>query len=131
MTKKAILFVDDEQLILQSLKAQIKKHFGDRYLYEFAESGDEAWEVIEELHEDGRHILMIVSDWLMPNMRGDELLIQVHRKFPNIVNVMLTGQADEAAIARTRTHANLHCCLFKPWDEHELIETLKTGLEGV
>ena len=128
MSKKVILFVDDEKIILQSLKAQIKKHFGTQYVYEFAESGEEAWELIEELNKDGAQILLIVSDWLMPNMRGDELLIQIHQRFPDIVKVMLTGQADETAISRTRQEANLHSCLHKPWSEQELIRTLQSGL---
>ena len=129
MSKKTIIFVDDEKIILQSLKAQIKKHFGNQYTYEFAESGEEAWEIIQELHKEGAQILLIVSDWLMPNMRGDELLIQIHQKFPEIIKVMLTGQADHTAIERTRKEANLHSCLQKPWSEHELIETLQAGLE--
>jgi len=128
MLKKAILCVDDEKIILQSLKAQIKKHFGDRFVYEFAESGSEAWEVIEELEGDGIEILLIVSDWLMPNMKGDELLIQVHEKYPRIIKVMLTGQVDQAAIERTRKQANLHRCLYKPWQEQELIDALMSGL---
>jgi len=131
MPKKAILCVDDEQIILQSLKAQIKKHFGDRYIYEFAESGDEAWELIEELSGEGIDILLIVSDWLMPNIRGDQFLIEVHQRFPHIVTVLLTGQASEEAIAHTKKEANLHRCLYKPWDEQELIATLLTGLEGI
>lgn len=128
MSRKAILCVDDEKIILQNLKSQIKKHFGNRYLYEFAESADEAWEVIEELPEDGVQILIIVSDWLMPDMKGDELLIQVHQKFPNIVKMMLTGQATEKAIERARQQANLQCCLHKPWKEEELIEIIRTSL---
>ncbi|HAJ63629.1 MAG TPA: hypothetical protein DCP31_34000 [Cyanobacteria bacterium UBA8543] len=35
----------------------------------------------------------------------------------NVIKVMLTGQADEVAIERAKTHANLHDCLFKPWCE--------------
>jgi CheY-like chemotaxis protein len=130
MPKKAILCVDDERIVLLSLRDQITYHFGDRYAYELAESADEALEVIEELNEDGVQILIIVSDWLMPNMKGDELLIQVHKQFPKIVTVLLTGQADENAIERTRKHANLHRYLAKPWDKASLIEALESGLEG-
>jgi CheY-like chemotaxis protein len=130
MSKKVILCVDDERIILLSLRDQLSYHFGDRYSYEFAESADEALEVIEELYEDGVKILIIVSDWLMPNMKGDEFLIQVHQKFPDIVKVLLTGQADEEAIERTRKYANLHCYLAKPWDKETLIDALESGLEG-
>lgn len=129
MPQKAIVCVDDEKIVLDSLKAQIKKRFGSQYLYEFAESADEALEVIEELNEDGVEIFMIVSDWLMPNMKGDELLIQIHEKFPRIVKVMLTGQADDEAIERARSGANLYRCLHKPWSEAILIETIETGMK--
>jgi CheY-like chemotaxis protein len=129
MSKKTILFVDDEILILQSLKAQVKKHLGDQYRYEFAESASEAWEVIEELQEENEmKILIVVSDWLMPGIKGDELLIQIHQRFPNIVTVMLTGHADDDAVERAKQQANLYRCLRKPWEECELINTLIAGL---
>ncbi len=131
MPKKAILFVDDEKTILTSLKAQIKKRFGNSYQYEIAESADEAWEVIEELNEDGIEIMLIVTDWLMPQVKGDEFLVQVHDKFPHIVKVMLTGQADDEAVERAQQEANLHRCLRKPWDEQELIDTIRSGLDQV
>jgi len=128
MVNKAILCVDDEKIVLTSLKSQIKKHFGNRYIYEFAESANETWEVIEDLHDDGIEILVIVSDWLMPETKGDELLIEIHKKFPNIVTVLLTGHANQEAITRCKEQANLHRCLFKPWTEQELIETIESGL---
>lgn len=125
----AILCVDDERMVLLSLRDQISKHFGDRYRYELAESADEAWEVIEELYAEGIHVLTIVSDWLMPGIRGDEFLIQVHQRFPQIVTVLLTGHADETAIERARQHANLHAYISKPWQEADLIEVIRAGLE--
>lgn len=129
MPKKTILCVDDERIILTSLRDQLTNHFGKRYEYEFAESVEEALEVIEDLNEDGSEILIIVSDWLMPEMKGDEFLIKVHKRFPQIVKVLLTGQADDEAIERTKQFANLHRYLPKPWDESTLIEVLESGLE--
>jgi CheY-like chemotaxis protein len=128
MSKPVILCVDDEIVVLDSLKTQLKKAFDKEYIYEMAESADEALEIIDELDEDEIDILVIVSDWLMPGIKGDEFLIRVHQKFPNIVKVLLTGQADDAAIERAKTQANLHRCLFKPWTTEELIETIRSGL---
>jgi CheY-like chemotaxis protein len=128
MSKPVILCVDDEIVVLDSLKTQLKKAFDKEYIYEVAESADEALEIIDELDEDEIDILVIVSDWLMPGIKGDEFLIQVHQRFPNIVKVLLTGQADEAAIDRAKTQANLHRCLFKPWTTEELVETIRSGL---
>ncbi len=129
MSSKAILCVDDERIVLTSLRSQITRNLGDDYLCELAESADEALEVIEELTEDGVLILIIVSDWLMPNMKGDEFLIKVHEKFPSIVKVMLTGQADQEAVERTQKYANLYKYIPKPWNEKTLIEVLKSGIQ--
>jgi len=128
MQSKAILCVDDEEIVLMSLKEQIEDHFGDNFMYEVAESAEEAWEVIEDLDTEDVEILVIVSDWLMPGIKGDEFLIAVHQKFPKIVKVILTGQADEKAIERAIKEANLHRCLRKPWKVDELIETIQSGL---
>jgi len=88
MTKPIILCVDDEKDILQSLRTQLMEAFGNVYAYEVAEDADEALEVIDELIDDEMPIIIIVSDWLMPGMKGDEFLIKVHQQFPNVVKPM-------------------------------------------
>ena len=126
--KKAILCVDDESIVLNSLRTQLKNHFGDSYAYEIAENADEAWEVIEELVDDGVEILLIVSDWLMPGIKGDAFLIDVHSRYPGIITFMLTGQADDSAVENARQHAALRACFHKPWQEDELIASIRTAL---
>lgn len=128
MSDAAILCVDDELVILKSLEIELQSAFGDYYLYEFAESADEALEIIDELDEEEVQILIIVSDWLMPGMKGDEFLIQVHKKYPKIVKLMLTGQADEEAVERAKQYANLYRYIPKPWNNQELIEIIRSAL---
>ena len=122
MSNAAIICVDDEASILKVLKEQLKRCFGNQYIYEVAQSAEEAWIVIDELEQEGIKILTIVSDWLMPNVRGDEFLAEVHLRFPHVVTVMLTGQADEAAIERARQQANLYACIYKPWQRKSSIK---------
>ena len=129
MSQSAILCVDDEAIILTSLKEQLRRRFGERYLYEMASNAAEAWEVIDELCTDGIDVLIIVSDWLMPGIKGDEFLTQVHQRYPKIVTVMLTGQADKASIDRARRDANLYACLHKPWSESELAQIVESALK--
>lgn len=131
MSKPAILCVDDEVGVLESLEIELQQAFNGKYLCEFAESAAEALEIIEELCEAEVKILVIVSDWLMPGMKGDELLIKINQKYPQIVKVMLTGQADKEAIERTKNPANLHAFIQKPWDNQELIEAIKSGLANL
>ena len=128
MSKPVFLCVDDERMVLDSLRTQLAAAFGDAYIYEGAEDGEEALDVINDLNEEGIRVILIISDWLMPGMRGDELLIQVHKNYPNVIKIMLTGQADEVAIERAKKQANLLCCLSKPWLESDLLETIKSGL---
>lgn len=128
MSKAVILCVDDERMVLDSLRAQLSGSLGNNYIYEAAEDAEEALDLIGELAEEDVSIVVIISDWLMPGMKGDELLIRIHEQFPKVVKIMLTGQADEAAIDRAKEFANLHCCLSKPWSEAELLETIKSGL---
>ena len=129
MQNKAIICVDDEKVILVSLKSQLKKMFGSVYRYEFAEDASEAFDIIEELDSDHIKIVIIVSDWLMPGMKGDEFLIKIHEKYPSVVTILLSGQADEKAIQHTIEKAQLHCFLYKPWNEEELFEKLSSGLK--
>ena len=129
MPKPIILCVDDEKIILDSIKRQLKEEFGQTYQYEFAENAEEAMELMEELEEENEEIIVIVSDWLMPGKKGDEFLIDVHKLYPNMVKIMLTGQADNAAIERVKEQAQIHRFLRKPWNEEDLVKTIKSGLE--
>jgi CheY-like chemotaxis protein len=127
MNKPVILCVDDEPDILNALKMQLKNEFKNDYFYELAESGDEALDLLKDFQEEVQ-VIVVISDWLMPGIKGDELLIKVHQKYPKIIKVMLTGQADAAAVQRAVKDADLYCCLYKPWKSKELIETIKSGL---
>ncbi|MTJ48829.1 response regulator [Dolichospermum sp. UHCC 0259] len=129
MSKLVILCVDDEEIVLRSLNTQLKEAFGNTYEYEMAQDADEALELIAELNKEGIKIIIIVSDWLMPGMKGDEFFIKVHQQFPETIKILLTGQADESAIQRAKEEANIHCCLYKPWSENDLLEIIKSSLD--
>ncbi len=128
MPKGVILCVDDEHMVLKSLESQLVHEFGAQYHIELAEGGAEALELLEELSADAYETLVIISDWLMPEMKGDEFLVKAHGKFPNVLKLMLSGQADDVAIERSRTEANLYRLIDKPWDAAELINAIKSGL---
>ena len=124
MGKKAIICIDDERAIQRSLKGQLTRRYGDKFTYEFADNPEEGLEVIEELIEDGLDLMVVVSDWMMPGMKGDEFLMQVHEKHPNISKIMLSGQADQEAVERAKVEANLSAFISKPWSEEELFREL-------
>ena len=128
MEKGVLLCVDDEIIVLTALKDQLRRAFGSDFVIDVAESAEEALELLEELADQGHKVLVIVSDWLMPGMKGDEFLVQAHQRFPTVVKIMLSGQAEPAAVDRARREAGLHEFLAKPWNAAELVDSITLGL---
>ncbi len=128
MERKAVICIDDESIILESLREQLEMAFGEKYIYETAESAEEALEVIDELEDDDIDIAFIVCDWLMPGMKGDKFLLQIDLKYPRVVKVLLTGQADQESIDTLEELADQFTLVPKPWDKEELILIIKRGL---
>ncbi len=123
--QNAILCVDDEPIILISLKQELKKKFGSKFSYETAVNGDEALEIIDELVVNGVDVILILSDWLMPGIKGDEFLIMVHKKYPTIQSILITGHADAKAVERVKKEAGTYTVLSKPWNPKELLEAVE------
>ncbi len=130
MEKGVLLCVDDEIIVLTALKDQLRRAFGTDFHIDVAESAEEALELLDELALDGHTLLVIVSDWLMPGMKGDEFLIKAHERFPSVVKIMLSGQAETAAVDRARREAALHDFLAKPWNAEALVESITQGLRN-
>ncbi|UZE96034.1 response regulator [Alkalimarinus alittae] len=129
MSKPFILCVDDDRTILMSLRAQLRYCLGTKFSYEIAESAEEAWEVINEIFDVGDELAVVISDCLMPKVKGDALLIALHEKYPRVVKIMLTGHADPDVIERVNEKANLAACLTKPWSKEDLVNIIKATLE--
>ncbi len=125
MKKKAvILCVDDEKMVLVSLRQQLKRKFERKYILETAESGEEALEIIEELLQNNIDIPVVLSDHIMPGMKGDELLKRIHELSPRTLNILLTGQANADAVGYVVNYANLYRYIAKPWDQTDLNLTI-------
>lgn len=126
MEKKAIVCVDDEAIIVYALKQELSNHFGDQYVYECAMNATEALSIIDELTEEGVGIAVIITDWLMPGTKGDELLIQLRKKHHDLKSIMITGQADQEAIERAKNDAGVSMVLRKPWLTKDLINAVQS-----
>jgi len=129
MKKQIILCVDDEQSILESLKIELIQLLDGSYLIETAEDGAEALEIIEELLEDNYEIPLVISDYIMPNMKGDELLTYVHQYTPKTLSIMLTGQADTQAIGNAINNGGLYRYIAKPWESIDFAMAIKGALQ--
>jgi signal transduction histidine kinase len=129
-SKKVILCVDDERLVLSSLKAQLKRGLGPEYIIETAESGEDALEIIDEIETEGADLPLVISDQIMPGCKGDDLLIIIQKRLPKSLSIMLTGHATAEAIGRALNYGRLYRYIAKPWEEIDLILTVSEAVRS-
>ena len=121
--KKRILFVDDEDMVLQGLRRMLRP-LREEWDMEFAESGVKALELMAQHPFD-----VIVSDMRMPGMNGAELLNEVMVRHPKTVRLILSGQAEKDLIVKCV--GATHQYLAKPCEPDALRATVArtTSLE--
>ena len=120
MKKPVIVCIDDEPDVLNSLKIELKKAIGDRCIIETAEGGQDALDLLADLQADEYEIALVLSDYIMPDIKGDELLRQIHERSPDTLTIMLTGQADLEALSNAIKYAKLYRYIPKPWHNEDL-----------
>ena len=118
--RPAVLFVDDEERVLNAL-AHL---FRDTYETQTAVSGAAALE-----HLQGTRFHVIVSDQRMPEMPGVELLRQAKAIAPGTVRLLLTGYSDLAAIVGSVNESEVFRFVSKPWQEEDLRATLAEAVD--
>ena len=130
MESNAILCVDDEDILLFALENELRAAFGDRFLYETAPGAEQALAMIERLAEEGVRTALVISDWLMPGMKGDEFLMIVRDRHPDTKVILMTGHAEEEAIAKVLGDGRVLAVLRKPWKSGELKRLIEDSLDG-
>ncbi|MDR0274807.1 MAG: response regulator [Burkholderiaceae bacterium] len=113
--RATILFVDDEDRIT----ALLSMMFRVEYNVLTANSGQQALDLISRQRVD-----VLVSDQRMPGMTGVELLRQVRDIAPNTMRLLLTGYSDLSAIVGSVNEGEVFRFLNKPWDNHEIRQTV-------
>jgi serine/threonine-protein kinase len=118
--KPQILFVDDEQRVLNSMRIMFRREF-DLHL---ASSGKDALEIIKKQAVD-----VIVADHRMPQMTGVEVLAAVRNLSPRTVRILLTGYADLDAVEGSINECEVFRFLTKPCPPDQLRQTLGVAVQ--
>ena len=111
-----VLFVDDEERILRSLRML----FRGRCEILATTSGGEALEWVRQ-----RPVHVVVSDQRMPEMAGVELLREVAAISPATMRILLTGYADIDAVTAAVNEGEIYRFIEKPWMARQLIATVE------
>lgn len=117
VTSGTILFLDDEESILNALRRSLRK---EGYKMIFCLSPDEALKVLKEEQIDA-----VFSDHLMPEMTGLEFVKLVSELYPKVMRCILTGQADLELAVRAINEGHVQRFLLKPWNDLELKVTIR------
>ena len=126
----AVLCVDDEPMVTRALRSLLDHHLPEIDVIEVAESGEEALEVADELVSDGLELKAVIADYIMPQLRGDELLVRLHQRVPQTKKIMLTGHSDIGGVKRAINEAQLYRFIEKPWQNDDLVLTLRGALQA-
>ncbi len=111
-----VLFVDDEELILNGIRRQFRAQ-KTSWNMRLSNSGAEALEMLEQQHAD-----VVVSDMRMPGMSGASLLQQIRERWPETVRFILTGQTDQSELLQDI--GCIHQYLQKPCEPDQLIHSI-------
>lgn len=118
----AILFVDDEEKVLDALRRNLQPKMHRQWAIEFASSGEESLRILTKFPCD-----VVVTDMQMPGMNGAELLDIVEMTYPDIIRIVLSGNYD--ASSTFRLVRGEHQFLAKPCNSGLLIGTINASLK--
>jgi two-component system chemotaxis response regulator CheY len=126
MEKINIICVDDEREVLDSVIRDLD-YFSDMFNIEECESAFECLDLLEELDAEQEYVAVIISDHVMPEKSGVELLTEIalDNRFLGTKKLLLTGLATQADTIKAINAAKLDHFLEKVWDPQELLQTVK------
>ncbi len=117
-----VLFVDDEQNILKSIRREL---FSAEFELLLANGGKEGLRYLA----DDPDIAIVVSDLRMPEMDGFEFLREVKSQYPDTERIILSGFVDEETILKSITKGIATTYITKPWEDGLLEDTIDHILE--
>ena len=128
--RSTIICVDDEKMLINILSEQLSKWFGSNYRIEKAMSGQEVLLILDECVKKGQDVSVIITDYVMPSMKGDELLKYVTQIDPRIRKIMLTGYSSVDGIVSAINNGGLYRYISKPWDTKDLMLTVLEAIRS-
>ncbi len=121
-----IICVDDQPEVLDSVMRDLRP-LTPYVRLEDATSVEECKDLVNQIDADGDHVALIISDQVMPEATGVELLraIAADRRFAKTRKVLLTGQASHADTIEAINDGHIDNYVEKPWQPEKLLSVVK------
>jgi DNA-binding NarL/FixJ family response regulator len=116
-----IMCIDDEQMVLDSIKCSIKN---EPYQILTSTNGEDALSKLEQ-----NHISVIITDMCMPKMDGFEFLTRAQKVCPDAVYMVLSAHSDIDKIMKAVNENHVWRYITKPWHKEELVLAIKNAVE--
>jgi DNA-binding NtrC family response regulator len=131
ITNKVILVIDDEFIILESIKIQLSRFLDEEsHIVEFASSGEEAFAIIEEYHSNNEIIDLIISDYHLDDVKGTDIIYFMHERFPLSKKYILTGESGNNIMLDELKNIKIDGYISKPWEFEDFKNYVLTSLEN-
>lgn len=114
--RRTILFVDDDESMLSAVKREL---MDEPYHLLWARGGKEALEVLEK-----NEVTVIVTDMLMPEMSGLDLLKTVKEKYPEAIRMIMSGHANITTLLNAINENIIYKFITKPWPDSETLKSI-------
>jgi DNA-binding NtrC family response regulator len=118
--KPRVLIVDDDELVLAALQSLFR--FESGYEVDIETNPSKAAQLLSSKRFD-----VVISDLLMPEMDGVQLLETAAELQPEATRVLLTGYGDGRRIRKAVRELDLHY-VDKPWDNAEILKIVRNAL---
>jgi|ERR1700682_3304204 len=121
--ERNVLVVDDEESVREGVLAVLER---EGYRIYLAENAQQALDLLRK-----NPIQLVITDQNMPDMTGIEFLKLIRERHPDVMRIMLTGDADPAVIVRSVNEGEVYRFIKKPWDNVTLRVTVYFAFEVV
>ena len=122
MPAPAVLIVDDEPMVCQALRRAMHR---EPYEVLSAANADEALKLLAE-----RDIDVVIADENMPGLKGNMLLARIRNQWPDVVRMMLTGDARLETVVSAVNRGEIFRFFIKPANEAEIIVSVREALKA-
>jgi two-component system response regulator HupR/HoxA len=118
--KNSVLFVDDDPLILASIRRAV---VDETYVPYYTGSAQEALTIMEETN-----ISVVVTDLCMPTMDGVALLKIAKEKYSDMQKIVLSGYAQINQVLDSINEGDIQKYITKPWDMGDLLRQIREAV---
>ncbi len=107
-----------------ALAMELRRGLGPSFIIETATCLEELLEVAKEYLAEGKHLACVITDWIMPGARGEDVARALRDLVPGLPVLLMTGHSDTSEAETSIGVGGAIKVVRKPWRNKELLIAL-------